>query len=181
MNRTGKTASPFVIEAIDLVGRPGSQRTVELEFPAPAGLSSDVMGLPKGENITLEVSLESVSEGIYATGHVSGTAVGECSRCLDPVSKPVRVRFDELYTYPAKKPSADEDVVLLEDDEVNLEPLVRDVVALAMPYQPLCSTDCAGLCGQCGIRMDENPGHEHEVIDDRFAALKGLFKDDQEA
>jgi uncharacterized protein len=61
------------------------------------------------------------------------------------------------------------------DDHVDLEPLVRDAVVLALPFQPVCQGDCLGLCPQCGVRLLDNPGHEHEAaVDPRWAALSGL-------
>jgi uncharacterized protein len=61
------------------------------------------------------------------------------------------------------------------DDHVDLEPLVRDAVVLSLPFQPVCQEDCLGLCPECGVRLLDNPGHEHEApIDSRWAALAGL-------
>jgi uncharacterized protein len=48
-------------------------------------------------------------------------------------------------------------------------------VVLSLPFQPVCQDDCLGLCPQCGVRLLDNPGHEHEApIDPRWAALAGL-------
>ena len=71
-----------------------------------------------------------------------------------------------------------EDSTLLEDEAVNLGPLVRDALAMEADERPLCREDCPGLCGQCGFRMEDDPDHHHDVIDDRFAALQGLFEDE---
>ena len=65
----------------------------------------------------------------------------------------------------------------LNGDLLDLEPALRDAVVLALPLQPLCREDCAGLCSECGVRLDSDPGHGHEVDDPRWAALKAL-KDD---
>lgn len=66
----------------------------------------------------------------------------------------------------------------MEDDIVDLGPLVRDGLAVEAEDRPLCRPDCPGLCPQCGFRMEDDPEHHHEVIDDRFAALQGFFDDD---
>lgn len=52
--------------------------------------------------------------------------------------------------------------------------MLRDAVVLALPMQPVCTETCAGLCSECGIRLDENPGHHHDAADPRWAALQGL-------
>jgi len=167
-------------DAVDLVGRTGTHRRVERTVPAPAREAGGLaMQVPEGDDIAVEIELESVVEGIYVHGTVTAELEGECSRCLDPVEQDVSTRLDELFLYPEKvKAEEREDSVLLEDDEVRLGTLVRDALAMEADERPLCREDCPGLCAQCGFRMEDDPDHHHEVIDERFAALKGLFDDD---
>ena len=167
-------------DAVDLVGRTGTHRRVERTVPAPAREAGGLaMQVAEGDDIAVEIELESVVEGIYVHGTVTAELEGECSRCLDPVEQDVDVRLDELFLYPEKVRAEErEDAVLLEDDEVRLGPLVRDALAMEADERPLCREDCPGLCAQCGFRMEDDPDHHHEVIDERFAALKGLFDDD---
>ena len=167
-------------DAVDLVGRTGTHRRVERTVPAPAREAGGLaMQVPEGDDIAVEIELESVVEGIYVHGTVTAELEGECSRCLDPVEQDVDVRLDELFLYPEKvKAEEREDSVLLVDDEVRLGPVVRDTLAVEADERPLCREDCPGLCAQCGFRMEDDPDHHHEVIDERFAALKGLFDDD---
>ena len=61
---------------------------------------------------------------------------------------------------------------------MRLGPVVRDTLAVEADERPLCREDCPGLCAQCGFRMEDDPDHHHEVIDERFAALKDLFDED---
>ena len=167
-------------DAVDLVGRTGTHRRVEHTVPAPAREAGGLaMQVAEGDPIAIELELESVVEGIYAHGTVTAHLEGECSRCLDPVDQDIATRFDELFLYPEKVRAEErEDAVLLEDDEVHLGPLVRDALAMEADERPLCREDCPGLCAQCGFRMEDDPDHHHEVIDERFAALKGLFDED---
>ena len=55
-----------------------------------------------------------------------------------------------------------------------VEALLRDTLVEELPLQPLCKPDCKGLCSQCGIDLNENPDHQHDMTDIRFAALEGL-------
>lgn len=170
-------------DAVDLVGRTGSHRRVERTVPAPAREAGSIaMQVPEGDDITVAVELESVVEGIYVHGTATALLTGECSRCLDPVEQDVSARLDELFMIPEKvKADELEDSVLLEADQVNLGPLVRDAIAMEAEERPLCREDCPGLCGHCGFRMEEDPSHHHEFVDDRFAALKGLFDAEEPA
>ncbi len=164
-------------DAVDLVGRTGTHRHVERTVAAPPREVGGVaMQVPEGEDIAVEAELESVVEGIYAHGTVTAHLEGECSRCLDPVEQDVSARLDELFMYPEKvKADEREDTTLLEADEVNLGTQVRDALAMEADERPLCREDCPGLCAQCGFRMEDDPDHAHDVIDDRFAKLQGLF------
>ena len=135
----------------------------------------DMIGVPEGAPLVLTVRLESVTEGVLATGRVTGELRGECGRCLEGFTGSLDVDFVELFAYPnsATDGTTDEDeVARIEGDHIDLEPVVRDAVVLSFPLTPLCRPDCAGLCSQCGERLDDLPeGHSHAPIDSRWAAL----------
>lgn len=159
--------------------------TLVREAPAPADLGTDVIGVTEGSDLHLDLRLESVMEGVLVSGSVRGTATGECIRCLDDVAHDVEVWITELFAYPGKRPGkrpdedVDEDEVHeLEGDLIDLEPVVRDAVVPALPFQPVCRDDCPGLCPQCGARLADDPGHQHDVVDPRWATLQGLALDE---
>jgi uncharacterized protein len=112
---------------------------------------------------------------------VSGTAraplTGECVRCLDPLDDLLEVEFAELFVAPGN--DGDEDTLWIQDDLVDLEPVVRDAVVLALPLQPVCEDDCPGLCAQCGARLADDPAHQHTDVDPRWAALEALVQPDE--
>jgi uncharacterized protein len=158
-------------------------RSLSRSVPAPADLGLDVLGVPEGSELELDLRLESVVEGVLVSGTVDATVTGECVRCLDPVSRPLVVDLQELYAHPGREPEGghweraedrDEDLPQLEGDLLDLEPALRDAVVLALPLQPVCREDCPGLCPQCGQRLDADPGHGHDVVDPRWAALRQL-------
>lgn len=152
---------------------------MSLEVPAPAQLGIEFLGVPEGDLIHLDLRLEAVMEGVLLTGTASATLVGECVRCLDAISDDSRVSLQELYMYDVPDNDEDEDVSKLEDDLLDLEPLLRDAVVLALPFQPVCREDCPGLCPECGARLADDPDHQHEqAIDPRWAGLEGLVTGD---
>ncbi len=167
--------SPFVVDIRELGRRPGSLLPVHRTVTAPQGVGVDVIGVQAGDELVLDLRMESVVEGVLVSGTVSGPVVGECSRCLDPIRDIVEVEVVELFAYPdsATSETTDEDEVSrLTGDTIDLEPLVRDGVVLALPVAPLCREDCAGLCVDCGQRWDDlPPDHQHSTIDPRWAAL----------
>jgi len=118
-------------------------------------------------------------EGVLVTGTAQADLDGECARCLEPISEDFEVTFQELFVYDDRRgqePSEEDDEVSkLEDDLLDLEPLLRDAVVLALPFQPLCEDDCPGLCAECGARLADDPDHAHEAaIDPRWTALTQL-------
>lgn len=179
--------SPFVLDTHELGRRPGSMRTVRMTVPAPEDLGTDVIGIPEGSDLDLDLRLEAVMEGVLVTGRVHGLAVGECVRCLDEVTETLDVALSELFVYPERAAVAeqdgdedDEDLRKLDGDFLDLEPALRDAVVPMLPFQPVCRPDCPGLCSICGARLADEPGHSHETLDPRWAALGGLTGTDDE-
>ena len=181
--------SPFVLETHELGRRPGTMRVVHRTVPAPEDLGTAVIGIPAGSDLELDLRLEAVMEGILVSGSVRGGTVGECVRCLDEVLDEIEVPVQELYVYPERAQVAvddgddDEDLRELVGDLIDLEPAVRDAVVPALPFRPVCSPQCPGLCSQCGARLadPENAGHQHEVVDSRWADLTSLFDEPKES
>jgi uncharacterized protein len=170
--------SPLVLDTKDLPRRPGAMRTVDRTVPAPDGLGLELIGVPTGTDLTLQLRLESVSEGVLVSGTVTGRIEGECGRCLRPISESLDVNIQELYAYEhsTTDETTDEDEVgRLQGDLIDLEPVLRDAVVLALPNHPLCRPDCPGLCPECGVSYDELPAdHSHQRLDPRWAALSKL-------
>lgn len=180
--------SPLVFDTRELGRRPGTQKRLTRTAEAPKDLGIDgVIGVPENAPLALDLRLESVMEGVLVTGTARATAEGECVRCLEPLTLEVEADFQEMFSYPdaddrnrsrtadpVDDAEDDEDRFFLEDDSFDLEPVLRDAVVLALPLQPVCKETCAGLCSECGVRLDENPGHHHDAVDARWAALQGL-------
>ena len=177
--------SPFVFDLRELGRRAGSLKEYRRSVPAPADLGLDLIGVPEGAPLDLELRLESVTEGVLITGTVKAPLTGQCGRCLEPVSDEMVVDVCELFAYEdsATDETTEQDEVHRVDGErIDAEPVVRDAVVLALPWTPLCRPDCAGLCPDCGQRLDDLPAdHAHEVLDPRWAALAGFASEKSDA
>jgi uncharacterized protein len=134
-------------------------------------LGMDVIGIPAGNHVSLDVRLESVVEGVLVSGTASAPVTGQCARCLDPLEDSLEVELIELFAYPdsVTDDSTDPDEVSrVVDGLVDLEPVVRDAMLLALPQAPLCSEGCPGLCSECGGKWAElGTDHRHETMDPR--------------
>ncbi|CAM5255377.1 MULTISPECIES: YceD family protein [Streptomyces] len=185
--------NPLVIDTHELGRRPGALQRLTREVDAPKDLGiQGVVGVPEGAPMELELRLESVMEGVLVTGTARATAKGECVRCLEPVELELEADFQEMFTYPdaddrgrviaepGDDAEDDEDRLFVEDGLIDLEPVLRDAVVLALPMQPVCQEGCPGLCSECGARLADDPDHHHDAVDIRWAALQG-FADSLEA
>ena len=186
--RTHAPRGALVFDMRQLGRQAGSALTQTRTVPAPGDLRLELIGVPVGADVPLEVRFEAVSEGVLVTGTAIAPLAGECARCLAPLTSSVTVGFQELYLYAEgrhdkhdKHEKHDEqeeqdagEIYHLDGDLLDLEPAFRDAVVLALPMSPLCREDCPGLCAECGQPLaDAGPGHRHDgAPDPRWAALQ---------
>jgi uncharacterized protein len=177
-----ENSSPFVIGVRDLEHRPGTMRRLEDVLPAPENFGNALLGAAEGSDIDLDLRLESVHDGILVSGTAAVTISGECSRCLDPIGYDLDVDVQELYVFgpvtDGGGETEDGQLYDVQDEKIDLEPMLRDAVITQLPFQPVCREDCQGLCAECGARLEDDPGHHHEVLDPRWSALSGLLEQD---
>jgi uncharacterized protein len=161
------------LSVAEILGRPGTYRDVEVRRPVQ-GVGTALARLGD-RGIEGELRIESVIEGVLVTGRVQGLGVLQCARCLKEFEMEVTLRVCELYAGPGHEATDDEDVYQVDGMEIDLEPMVRDAVTLALPLNPLCRQDCKGLCATCGT--DLNLGScdcKEDDFDPRWAALSDL-------
>jgi uncharacterized protein len=165
------TDNPYAVPVFDLMHRPGEMREKQLDVVVPEGFGNALIGLKAGSTVRLDVRLESLHDGILVSADVDATAEGQCGRCLDDIALPLQVEIAELFAY-----SEDEAFdYTVADDYVDLEPLVRDAVVLALPFQPVCRPDCPGLDPETGVKLADFPDLKpREVLDPRWSALAAL-------
>lgn len=173
-----RQSSPMSIDITRLGRRPGAMVTLRKTVPSPSRIGLDMIAIAQDAPLELDLQIQSVSEGVLVTGTVDAATVGECSRCLTPVSGRVQVRLTELFAYPDSTTEAtteEDEVGHIVDDTIDLEQSIVDAVGLELPFAPLCTPDCPGLCPECGVALAAEPGHRHDRIDPRWAKLAGMF------
>ena len=165
--------APLVLDTRELGRRPGAMRRVQRTIEAPSGWELELVSVPAGSPVELDLRLESVMDGVLVSGTVEVGVEAECGRCLEPVTDRLEVEVQELFAYAPADP--DDEQPLLTGDFIDIEPLVRDAVVLDLPLNPVCDDGCLGLCATCGARMvDVEPGHAHTDLDSRLAVLARL-------
>lgn len=162
---------PLEVGVAELVRRPGSRRVVELDATLE-GLELSSAAVPADVPVHVEVVLEALSEGLTATGTVRAQWVGECRRCLQAVAGDSTVAVKEVF----ERDPIEGETYPLGGDHVDLEPMIRDAVLLALPVAPLCSEDCGGpdpADHPVGTGDDSEP-----TGDPRWAALSEIQFDE---
>ena len=115
-------------------------------------------------------------QGLLLTGGFEATISAQCVRCLRDFDQPVRWEMAELYAFNEKS-GTDSGLILSDDAQLDLAPLVRDYALTEIPINPVCKPDCQGLCAECGQDLNlKDCGHRPAQDDTPFASLKDLLK-----
>lgn len=131
--------------------------------------------------VDVELSYYRAGTEIFLEGEVMAAAAAGCARCAEEFPTVRRRRF--RYVLAPRAIGVDDggvraddlEFTLYEGDAVDLTPLVREQVLLALAERPLCREDCRGLCPRCGANLNEAPcGCRTETVDPRLAVLRTL-------
>jgi len=187
-----RDTSPFVVRLRDIPPE-GWRQVLDLsdEWSARA-LSEELLEWIPGQ-LRVEISLHKAGREVIAHGRLTGGVETGCSRCTAPTRQAVSAPFDLTFV-PAEEqqeqhPASEREHELQEgeaesigyvDEQIDLEPTLREQLILALPYAPLCREECKGLCARCGSDLNEGPcscppeASEPEVKPDRWAALRDI-------
>ena len=169
--------NPLVIDLHELGRRAGSMRELHRTIPAPGDWSLELVSVPAGSDVRLDLRLESVMDGVLVSGVIAATVHAECGRCLEPVEEALAVDVQELFVY--EPDPEDAEIPTVDGELIDFAATARDAVVLALPLNPVCDEDCAGLCPDCGARYADLPDdHRHDTLDPRWAALGALQQAD---
>lgn len=123
------------------------------------------------------VRLTRTTQGVYAQGRLQAYHELECVRCLEAYEETLVADIEELFSLPGEE-GDDPLLQISETGIMNLEPLLREKFLVSVPIQPLCRTDCKGLCPVCGANRNQvDCDHRENDIDPRLAVLQSLLED----
>jgi len=156
---------------------------------------SELLHAPIGATLTFEIDLgfldldEDLSveglkgrltflqtdRGILGTGTFVAEIDTECARCLEPMRTTIDIELEERFRLTSHISANHPACPIDGEGWVNLKPIFRDLVLVALPMQPLCKADCKGLCPNCGHNLNEGPCTcSPDDIDPRMATLQLL-------
>lgn len=130
------------------------------------------------EPVHLEGRLYRIEDDVvFFSGTLEGRLRTACYRCLEPVEEDFSYDFNEVVYAPGKEEDYDL-IVEPEGEAFDMEEFILNVFQLNLPTGFLCDEDCKGLCPVCGTNLNTSQCNcNDEKIDERFAMLKDLFKE----
>ena len=160
---------PLRIDLVEIRRKLATRRSFQREATME-GLVVGSTFVPEDEPVSVELDLESVSNGVMVHGMIRAPWEGECRRCLETVRGGVEVEVRELFS-----DNGDPDEIYpIDGDEIDLRPMVRDAIVLNLPLAPLCRPDCLGPDPDRYPALVEGDG----PADRRWAGLSELRFDD---
>jgi uncharacterized protein len=179
---------------VDRIGEEPSDYAFEPDptwWEEASGPISELAGADR-KSFALRCRAHRMADDLYLEGGVGGRVELECARCLTRYVHALREDFrlvlepagDRVPAEPAEAAALARDGLALGDElesgwfrgpEIELGGYLREVVALALPVQPLCREDCRGLCPRCGAdRNRETCACEETKPSSPFAVLAAL-------
>jgi len=155
------------------------RQTIE-EAKLRALLAEAGVGTEPGGNTGAELDLVLTREGsgsgltVLARGSVEARFLVSCARCLGPATihaeepalvltflppsrgaapPPAQTEEDEEETEPSDL--EDVDTFAHDGESVDLTPVLRELLVLAIPMAPVCKESCEGLCPICGVDRNQ--------------------------
>lgn len=142
--------------------------------------SLDLDGSTSVSDLNGHVQFSRTQSGLLVEAAVTSQIQLDCSRCLDEFDHSLEMTFTELYAFD-KKNMTESELLIPDTGFIDLTPLFQDYFLLSIPINPICKTDCAGLCPVCGINKNNESCDCHtESIDPRLASLKDLLDKEEE-
>ncbi len=119
-------------------------------------------------------------QGLLLDATLSASLPAECGRCLDELIQSISTTFTELYAFDPRS-QTDSGLLVPESGIIDLAPLAREYLLLAVPINALCRPDCAGLCPVCGENRNHvDCGHAAQSpVNPGLAQLNDLLNDEE--
>ena len=148
----------------------GEPRPVHIE--APVEWQVELTRVEPEPPLVADLELSHVSGGVLARGSVATTVTHTCHRCLSEQHEEIEIEVAQLYVDAA---SADHDDYELTGDQLDLEPMLRDEVLLALPLVPSCGEACPGLVDDHQTDLNDASREPGDADASPFAVLKDLL------
>ncbi len=116
--------------------------------------------------VTIALQVTPLPDMIRAKGRIAATTRQACARCLEFFERRLESGFvlDYSKTITAElHRDGNESIELTaqqigmihyQGDEIDFSEAIQEQIILALPYRPICSDACKGLCARCGRNLN---------------------------
>jgi uncharacterized protein len=164
----------LLIDVSGLVGRPGAIQDLSTTGQI-GGLRGGLGWVEDDQPVRVDLTLESVREGVLVSGTAQGLLHLSCARCLVEYQQDFERKLNEIF-YLDSTAAEEAEGYEVSGEVMDLEPMLRDAIVLDIPAKPLHDDDCRGLCPVCGIDLNTGEcGHAQGGDDPRWAPLRKLM------
>jgi uncharacterized protein len=129
----------------------------------PALLIEDDSIASAGKKISFKATLYKAGDSVSMTGDLVADLILTCNRCLVPFDYEVDEKVDTIYLpksdevpeAEAQLTEEDMDAQVMDGENIDLLPPLRDALLLAIPMSRVCKEECKGLCSKCGADLNK--------------------------
>ena len=170
---------PYVQGGIEFADDGGGGKAPKSQQPGkPPGIEYAVLG----DVVAAQLDTTAMTEGYSYRLRFHADYTGPCARCLEPAAWSADVDAHAIHDADTEDEELRSDYVDDKLNELDVSAWAQEEVGVRFPTRVLCRRDCSGLCGQCGVNLNEHPEHAHEQpADSRWDALRGLQLEDDPA
>jgi uncharacterized protein len=152
---------------------PGENQSFYLEVPGNNVLLEDLGSF--AECIKVDLTIHNNGSDYQARGKLYTSLQLICSRCLEGFIYNIEteIAFSIQDERQVQESNLSEDVLIVNQDEVDIQPLVYEIILTEIPLIALCKEECCGLCPVCGQNLNQDKcSCQEEIIDPRWEKLK---------
>jgi len=166
------------IDLANIAGTPGARGRYSISVEVAP--TEDFLTL---EPVVGELEVENTGALLLVRGRLQANVGLTCVRCLGPCECPLQIDVAEEFSTEETEP----DISTMDRDEpetsamdkfvLDVSEFVRQQIVVNLPMAQICSSDCKGVCPQCGQNLNEGPcGCGIEPIDHRWGKLAELLE-----
>ncbi|KGN02888.1 DNA-binding protein [Clostridium novyi A str. 4570] len=161
------------IDISDLLGKRVTEKKVDVSFEGK-DIIFEGEEISFAEPVNIKGTFKLTDRIVDFQGTLSTTLSLTCSRCLEKFNYPLEIEVNEEFSKQGN--DKDNDIIIINSDRVDFEPIIETNIILSLPMKRLCSEDCKGLCFGCGTNLNHSKCDcKENDIDPRLAQLRDFF------
>ena len=161
------------IDISDLLGKRVTEKKVDVSFEGK-DIIFEGEEISFAEPVNIKGTFKLTDRIVDFQGTLSTTLSLTCSRCLEKFNYPLEIEVNEEFSKQGN--DKDNDIIIINSDRVDFEPIIETNIILSLPMKRLCSEECKGLCFGCGTNLNHSKCDcKENDIDPRLAQLRDFF------